>query len=172
MSHQQAGTGDASARMALMELAIGAMVGQAVHVAAKLGIADQLVDRPKTPAELAEATGARADTLHRLLRALASRGVFAETADGRFALTPVAEGLRSAAPGSLRAYAVLLGEDWLWRAWGQLSHSVRTGQSALEHALRPRCVRISGRAPRGGVGLRRRDDEPDAPGDRCRRRGL
>ena len=152
MSHQQAGTGDASARMALMELAIGAMVGQAVHVAAKLGIADQLVDRPKTPAELAEATGTRADTLHRLLRALASRGVFAETADGRFALTPLAEGLRSAAPGSLRAYAVLLGEDWLWRAWGQLSHSVRTGQSALEHALRPRCVRISGRAPRGGVG--------------------
>ena len=48
MSHQQAGTGDASARMALMELAIGAMVGQAVHVAAKLGIADQLVERPKT----------------------------------------------------------------------------------------------------------------------------
>ena len=53
MSHQQAGTGDASARMALMELAIGAMVGQAVHVAAKLGIADQLVERPKTLAELA-----------------------------------------------------------------------------------------------------------------------
>ena len=135
MSRQQAGTGDASARMALMELAIGAMVGQAVHVAAKLGIADQLVGRPKTPAELAEATGTRADTLHRLLRALASRGVFAETADGRFALTPVAEGLRSDAPGSLRAYAVLLGEDWVWRAWGQLSHSVRTGQSALEHAF-------------------------------------
>ncbi len=121
--------------MALLQMASGSWVGQAVHVAAKLGIADLLEDGPKSPAALAEATGTHADALHRLLRALASLGVFAEDADGRFALTPVAEGLRTNALGSLRAYAIMLGEDWLWRAWGELLYSVRTGQSAFEHAF-------------------------------------
>ena len=138
-----------------MELAIGAMVGQAVHVAAKLGIADLLVGRPKTPAELAEATGTRADTLHRLLRALASRGVFAETTDGRFALTPVAEGLRSDTPGSLRAYAVLLGEDWLWRAWGQLSIASAPASPRSSTPLAAMCSHIWPSTPR-----RRRSSTP------------
>jgi hypothetical protein len=60
---------------------------------------------------------------------------FTEDTDGRFALTPLAEGLRTDAPGSLRAYAVMLGEDWHWRAWGELLHSVRIGQSAFEHTF-------------------------------------
>ena len=135
MSIEQVGAGSASARMALMELAISAMVGQAIHVAARLGIADLLAGGPKTPAALAAATGTHADTLHRLLRALASRGVVAEDAEGRFALTPVAEGLRSAVSGSLRAYAAMLGEDWIWRAWGELSYSVRTGGCAFERVF-------------------------------------
>ena len=112
------GWGTASARMALLEMVTAAMVGQAVHVAAKLNIADLLRDGPKSPAALAEATGSDPDTLHRLLRALASRGIFAEDGDGRFALSPLAEGLRTDAAGSLRDYAVWFGEDWLWRAWG------------------------------------------------------
>jgi hypothetical protein len=121
--------------MALLQLASGSWIGQAVHVAAKLGIADLLEDGPKSPATLAEATGAHAGTLHRLLRALASLGVFAEDADGRFALTSLAEGLRTNAPGSLRAYAIMMGEDWHWRAWGDLLNSVRTGQPAFEHVF-------------------------------------
>lgn len=121
--------------MALLQLASGSWIGQAVHVAAKLGIADLLEDGPKSPATLAEATGAHAGTLHRLLRALASLGVFAEDADGRFALTSLAEGLRTNAPGSLRAYAIMMGEDWHWRAWGGLLNSVRTGQPAFEHVF-------------------------------------
>jgi hypothetical protein len=121
--------------MALLQLASGSWIGQAVHVAAKLGIADLLEDGPKSPATLAEATGAHAGTLHRLLRALASLGVFAEDADGRFALTSLAEGLRTNAPGSLRAYAIMMGEDWHWRAWGELLNAVRTGQPAFEHVF-------------------------------------
>lgn len=135
MSQDGSNTAAASASMALLQMASGSWIGQAVHVAAKLGIADLLEDGPKSPAALAEATGAHADALHRLLRALASLGVFAEEADGRFALTPTAEGLRTNAPDSLRAYAIMLGESWHWRAWGELLHSVRTGQSAFEHAF-------------------------------------
>jgi hypothetical protein len=135
MSSNGSGTSAASASMALLQLASGSWIGQAVHVAARLGIADQLEDGPKTPATLAEATGTHAGTLHRLLRALASLGVFAEDAEGRFGLTPLAEGLRTNAPGSLRAYAIMMGEDWHWRAWGELLYSVRTGQPAFEHVF-------------------------------------
>ncbi|HET6467429.1 MAG TPA: methyltransferase [Geminicoccaceae bacterium] len=118
--------------MALLALASGAWIGQAVHVAARLGIADLLGDGPKPPAALAAATGTDATALYRLLRALASLGVFAEDAGGRFTLTPLAEGLRSDAPGSLRGYAIMMGEEWHWRAWGELLESVRTGGSAFE----------------------------------------
>ncbi len=121
--------------MMLLQLASGSWIGQAVHVAAKLGIADLLEDGPKSPATVAGAIGAHAGALHRLLRALASLGIFAEDADGRFALTPLAEGLRTNAPGSLRAYAIMMGEEWHWRAWGELLHSVRTGQPAFEHVF-------------------------------------
>lgn len=120
--------------MALLRLASGAWAAQAVHVAAKLGIADLLADGPKAPDMLATATGAHGPTLQRLLRSLASLGVFAEQPDGRFGLTPLAEGLRRDVEGSLRDYAVMMGDEWHWRAWGELLHSVRTGEPAFEHA--------------------------------------
>ncbi len=117
----------------LMTLMAGSWISQAVYVAAKLGIADLLADGPRSSADLACATKAHADALHRILRALASVGIFAEAEDGRFALTPMAESLRSRAPGSLRALAVIRCEEWSWRAWGQLLHSARTGECAFEH---------------------------------------
>jgi hypothetical protein len=105
---------------------------QAIHVAAKLGITDLLRDGPGTPAKLARATGTHERSLYRLLRALASVGIFAEDADGRFALTPLAECLRSDLPGSQHAAAVMNGEEH-YRAWGDFLYSVRTGQTAFEH---------------------------------------
>ena len=126
---------DASVSMTLLHMAAGAYVGQAISVAAKLGIADLLEDGPKSPAALAEAAGAHAGSVHRLLRLLASVGVFAEQADGRFALTPLAAGLRTDAPGTLGAFAIMLGEDWHLRAVGDLYHSVRTGEPAFAHVF-------------------------------------
>ncbi|HEX2278303.1 MAG TPA: methyltransferase [Candidatus Tectomicrobia bacterium] len=61
--------------------------------------------------------------------------MFVETEDGRFALTPLADGLRSKAPVSWRAFAIFCGESWHWRAWGELLHSVHTGQPAFEYAF-------------------------------------
>lgn len=118
---------------ALMQMILGSLVSQAVYVAAKLSVADLLADGPRTADELAEATGAHAPSLYRVMRALASCGVFAERADGRFELTPAAELLRSDARNSLRDSAVFMGEEWHWRVWGHTLHSVMTGGPAWEH---------------------------------------
>jgi O-methyltransferase domain/Dimerisation domain len=121
---------DAAAVAALWQLIMGFRATQLVHVAAKLGLADHL-KTPQTAHQLAQLVGADADALHRILRALASLGIFTEGPDGAFALTPLAQLLRSDAPGSLRATAEIYGEDWLWRAYGSLSHSARTGRPAF-----------------------------------------
>jgi hypothetical protein len=117
----------------LRHLFLGYRVSQAVYAAAQLGIADLLAGGPRGAAELAAATGAHAPALHRVLRLLASEGVFAQTEDGRFASTLMAEALRRDAPGSLRAMVLLTASDAPWRSWGQLLHSVRTGEPAFDH---------------------------------------
>jgi hypothetical protein len=121
--------------VALRHLSTGFWVSQAVAVVANLGIADCLRDGPKTSDELAQATGTHAGALYRLLRAVASVGVFAEDAEGRFALTPIAALLRRDHPRSWRAAAIMSGEAWAWRAWEALAYSVRTGKPAFEHVF-------------------------------------
>ena len=121
---------ETSPRDTLLRMTNAFQVSQAIYVAATLGIADLLEDGPKSADELAETTGTHAPTLYRLLRALASVGIFIET-DGRFDLTPLAEYLRTDTPGSLRAFAMLIGQQSFWRSWGHLLHSVRTGEPAF-----------------------------------------
>ena len=121
---------ETSPRDALLRMTNTFQVSQAIYVAATLGIADQLEDGPKSVDELAETTGTHTPTLYRLLRALASVGIFIEI-DGRFSLTPLAEYLRTDTPGSLRAFVMLIGQQSFWRSWGHLLHSVRTGESAF-----------------------------------------
>ncbi len=125
---------DSSNTNALGRLIVGYRVSQALCVAAKLGIADLLSDGPRHIDDLAAATGTHARSLYRLLRVLASEGVFTEQGDGRFALTPVAESLRSDVAGSLRTRAMFDGMPGAWGAWGALLHSVRSGESAIEHS--------------------------------------
>jgi hypothetical protein len=119
--------------VALRRLVNGYQVSQAIHVAAKLGIADLLGDGPRGSDELAVATGTHAPTLYRLLRALASVGVFREEDGGRFALTPLGECLRSDAPEPVGGWAAFIGEPYHWQAWSALTHSVRTGENAFRH---------------------------------------
>lgn len=118
----------------LLRLMTGMWTSQAIVLAAQLGIADLVVREPQGGEELARATGMHPSSLYRVLRALASIGVFREGEDGRFQLTPLAEPLRSDVPGSLRAFAIMLGQEWHWRAWGELPQSVQTGQSLFERA--------------------------------------
>lgn len=123
---------DVPASAQLLPMIFGFMTSQAISVAAKLGVADLLVEGAKTPDQLAQTTGVKPRPLYRLLRALASVGVFAEDEAGRFGLTPLAEPLRSDAPDSLRAFAIFLGADWHWRVWSDLFYSAQTGQPAFE----------------------------------------
>jgi hypothetical protein len=124
---------EAGARDALLQMTNAYQTSQAIHVAATLGIADLLSDGPRSTDELAEATGTHAPTLYRLLRALASVGVFAESIehDSHFGLTPLAEYLRSDAPASVRAWAVHIGQPYYWTSWAHLLDSIKTGEPAF-----------------------------------------
>ena len=103
---------------------------QSICVAARLGISDLLAEKPQTAAELAARTDSHESSLYRVLRFLASAGIFAENAEQAFSLTPMSELLRSDAPNSMRDIAIMLNEDWIWKAFGELGHSVKTGETA------------------------------------------
>jgi precorrin-6B methylase 2 len=115
----------------LIRLHRGFWVSRAIYVAAELGIADLLADGPRTADDLAAAAGAHAPSLHRVLRLLASEGVFAEAADGRFELTPMAAALRRDA-GPARLQVLFTGQEALWRSAGSLLDTVRTGETAFD----------------------------------------
>src|SRR4051794_30266470 len=100
------------------------MLSEAIHVAARLGIADLLAGGPRSTDQLAEATGTDARTLYRLLRALAAAGVFHEEDGRRFTLTELGDPLRTDAPVSLAAWASFVGEQSHREAWGALADSV------------------------------------------------
>jgi hypothetical protein len=119
----------------ILQMLTGKWITQAVSVAATLGIADLLKDGPKDVKELAEATSTHADSLYRLLRALASIEIFAQTEDGRFTLTLLAQCLRSDAADSMRNAARLFGLPLFWRSWGELLKAVKTGETGLKRAF-------------------------------------
>lgn len=121
----------APGNIALLELATGAWTSAALYTAARLGIADQLAAGPKHSSDVAARVGASADGVHRLMRALVSRGVLTQRADGSFALTRVGEALRSDVDGSLRDMVLFIGHPIRWADWGNLEHSVRTGETAF-----------------------------------------
>ena len=104
-----------------------------IYVAAKLGIADLLAEGAKSSAELAKAVGAQPRSLYRVMRALASRGIFAENKNGKFELTPIAAPLQSDVPGSVRTWAIMTGESWFQRPFGEILHCVKTGKDAFSH---------------------------------------
>jgi SAM-dependent methyltransferase len=115
----------------LHRLLLGNRIQQAVHVAARFGLADLLADGPRTVADLAAAANLHAGALRRLLRVLASFGVFAECEDGRFELTPVAELLRTGTRESRHAFAIWSGHP-SYELFGALDYSVQTGKPAFD----------------------------------------
>jgi len=118
----------------LMRMLVAPIVTRAIYVAAKLGIADLLHSGPQTAEQLAAATGSHAPSLYRVLRALASVGIFAEDDEGRFTPTPLSDCLRRDVRGSVRGMALLFfGAKFHYDAWGDILHSVQTGGTAAEH---------------------------------------
>jgi hypothetical protein len=120
-----------STHQQLDQMITGYWISQTIYAAAKFGIADHLKDGPKTVGELAGATSTDPDALYRLLRALASVGIFSEGESRRFSLTPLAEPLRSDVAGSKRALALMSGDEQ-FRAWAEIDYSIRTGKVAFD----------------------------------------
>jgi hypothetical protein len=118
--------------MSLLELGTGAWVTQAIYVAGKLGIADELAGGPLHAAEVARRVDANPDATFRLMRALASNGVLRQRRDGRFALTSMGKALRAETPGTMRDLMLWIGHPKRWEDWGHLLHTVKTGQPATE----------------------------------------
>lgn len=116
----------------LLQMIFGSVVTQMIAVAARLDIADLVAEGDRSVDELADMTNSHAPSLYRLLRALASVGIFAETEPHHFTLTPLAGRLQSDVPFSLKGFAILFGSEFYYRSWANLLHSVQTGESALE----------------------------------------
>jgi len=118
----------------LMQMIDGYWVSQAVHVAAKLGVADHLSDAPQTSDALAQKVDAEPKAFYRLLRACASFGLFTEVEPATFALTPLGALLRSQAQGSLRDRAMFVAAPGHWLPWGKLEQAVRSGKPTFRDA--------------------------------------
>lgn len=118
----------------LAQLTNGYQVTQAIHVAAELRVADHVGDKPVEATAIAGAVGVDPGALYRLMRALATVGIFAETDERAFVSTPMSELLRSDHPRSFRGWPAFVGGQLHWAAWGTLTESVRTGVDA--HRMR------------------------------------
>ncbi|MBT2488434.1 SAM-dependent methyltransferase [Streptomyces sp. ISL-96] len=110
---------------------LGYLYPAALRVALRTDIAGHLTDGPKTAAQLAELTGVHAPSLHRVLRFLATRGIFREDTDSAFHLTPAAHVLRTDVPYSVRPAALLFTDEMYWKPAGRLEDTVRDGSTAF-----------------------------------------
>lgn len=119
----------------VMQLATGLVFTAALQPVVRMKIADQLADGPLPVSELARRTESNEDALYRVMRLLASVGVFTEMPGKVFALTSVSELMRADVPGSLREMIAWVSNRFHFRVWGEMEHSVRTGQPAVEKVL-------------------------------------
>jgi hypothetical protein len=121
-----------AATMTLANLGLGYFYSAALRAVAELGIADLLAEGPRTSQELAEATATSQSHLHRVLRALAGCGVFAQDEDGRFQLTAAASVLRRDHACSLRDAVLMMTSDAFLEAGVHLLEALKTGGNAFE----------------------------------------
>jgi hypothetical protein len=115
-----------------MQLGIGHLMASALQVVVRLEIADRLAAGPRPVADLARESEVREDGLYRVMRTLASVGVFDETAPRQFGLTLAGQMLRRGVPGSMHDMALWITSPFHFRTYAELMHSVKTGQPAAE----------------------------------------
>ncbi|HKW80445.1 MAG TPA: methyltransferase [Casimicrobiaceae bacterium] len=117
--------------MRMWQLATGHFLPRCLHVVAELGVADHLSEQAMTAEALASATGADAGAVGRMLRLLATAGIFAPS-DGAWVHTELSRLLRSDHPQSMRAFVRMIGGRLQWASIGELEHTARSGQAAVE----------------------------------------
>jgi SAM-dependent methyltransferase len=119
----------------MLQMITSYWLSQMLGAVARLGIPDQIAREPKTGEQVAKAVGVSADAAHRLLRALASIGVFRLLEDGRFGLTPLGETLQANVPGSVRDFAIAETDAAHWQPWGRFLDSIKSGRPILKGTL-------------------------------------
>ena len=115
----------------LMQFIVGKWISKPIYVAAELGIADILAEGSKSIEEIARVNRSHAPSLYRMMRALASVGIFSEIGEKRFELTPMAGYLKD---GAMKSIALMFNSNWSDKAWGYFMDSVKTGDTAFEKA--------------------------------------
>jgi hypothetical protein len=111
----------------MRSLITGYWISQAIYAAARLGLADLVADGPKSAADIATAAGARPEPVARLLRALASVGVFRQTKAGTFARTALSDTLRTGVPQSMKSLALMTCRGYHWMPWSNLTEGITNG---------------------------------------------
>lgn len=126
---------DNEAAAFVLDEVVGYMYPAALRAAAAFNLADHLRDGPRTVEQLAGLTGCAASAVHRVLRLLATRGVFTEQEPGRFALTPPAAALCTTAPVSVRAAVLMMTEPAMWRSAGEVVASTRDATPSFDRVF-------------------------------------
>lgn len=118
-------------RAVLIQMANGFLLSRALTTAAQLVIADYLVNKPKSAHDIAAIIGVKENMLYRLMRMLASHGIFEENENNEFALTSLGKLLVSDNPDTLRNF-LIMDDKTRWDAYGNLKKAIKTGKTAFE----------------------------------------
>jgi ubiquinone/menaquinone biosynthesis C-methylase UbiE len=110
------------------------LTARCIGIVAELDVAEHLADGCETAEALAAKCGVNAPSLYRMLRYLASLGIFAEDDTGAFRNTEVSEVLRDSAPGSVRMLVRQQWQDVTWDVYKALPEAVQTGETAFDLA--------------------------------------
>jgi hypothetical protein len=126
-------------RQHVMQIGTAYILSACLGAVAKLHLANHLTGGPKPVAELARATETNDDALYRVLRVLASVGIFRETAPRTFALTPAAQQLVHTGDGSFCDLIEWATDGFHFKVHSEFMHSLRTGGTAVEKATGMSC---------------------------------
>jgi DNA-binding Lrp family transcriptional regulator len=118
---------------ALLLMVVGDWFTQAIHVAARLNIAELVKDRPHSISELSQATGIPPRSLLRLLRALTAANIFEQVEPGVFAQSELSYYLREDVPNSVKGMALVHGDEWQWKSWAGFMHSLQNEEPGFDH---------------------------------------
>jgi hypothetical protein len=115
----------------LLPVLFGFIVSKALLAAAQLGVAERLAGGPATAEDLARQVGADAPSLYRLLRILASFGIFREGEDRRFTNTDLSDSIREDAPNSMKSWVLGFCGEPSYSAWNETTYSIQTGKGGF-----------------------------------------
>ena len=83
----------------------------------------------RSPEDVAASTGTHGESVARVVRVLASRGVFEDRGDGRYRLTDLGRRFLPDEPGSVTGLAGF--KPWELHAWAEAGHTLRTGEPSF-----------------------------------------